>query len=275
MPVIRVERFDDPRLEDYQGVSDADLLRRRNLFMAEGRLVVGRLLGSGHRVVSALMNDASFRALESELTRLSLEAPVFVCATDEFASITGFNLHRGCLALGVRPARLDLEDLACAELLLVLEGVTDADNVGSAFRNAAAFGAGGVLLSPTCCDPFYRKAIRTSMGSVLRTPFVRSANWPADLASLKLAGFTVVALTPDRDAVFLSACGARRPGGKVALVIGSEGPGLSADARRLADVSVQIPMTPGMDCVNLATASGIALYHFSKPGGRPTPAGPA
>ena len=266
MPVIRVERLDDSRLDDYRNVADGDLLRRRNLFVAEGRLVVGRLLGSGHQVVSALVNDASFRALESDLLRLSIDASVFVCETGDFASITGFNLHRGCLALGVRPASRGLDDLARGRLLLVLEGVTDADNIGSAFRNAAAFGADGVVLSPSSCDPFYRKAVRTSMGSVFRTPVVRSASWPGDLEKLKAAGFTIVALTPEPDAIPLPSLEVAATGARFALLVGTEGAGLSDVARQMADLIVQIPMSPGVDSVNLATASGIALYHFASRG---------
>src|SRR5688572_22080594 len=139
MPVIRVDRFDDPRLAEYRSVSDGELLRRRNRFVAEGRLIVGRLLESGHRVESLLVNQASFRALEPKLSRVSQQIPVYVCDTDEFAAITGFNLHRGCLALAERPPVREFADVVRrADLLLVLEGVTDPDNVGSAFRNAAA-----------------------------------------------------------------------------------------------------------------------------------------
>ena len=203
MPVIRVDRFDDPRLAEYRSVSDGELLRRRNHFVAEGRLVVGRLLESGHRVESLLVNEASFRALEPLLSRVPQQSPVYVCDTDEFAAITGFNLHRGCLALAERPpVRAFADVVRRADLLLVLEGVTDPDNVGSAFRNAAAFGA-SVVLSEACCDPLYRKAIRTSMGSVLRTPYARMTDWPRDLAALKSQGFTLVALTPREDAIDL------------------------------------------------------------------------
>jgi tRNA G18 (ribose-2'-O)-methylase SpoU len=262
MPVIRVDRFDDPRLADYRNVSDAELLRRRNRFVAEGRLVVGRLLEDGNRFESMLVNDASLRALETAISCLPQEIPVYVCDTDEFAAITGFNLHRGCLALAERPATRSLANVACeAELLLVLEAVTDADNVGSAFRNAAAFGA-SVVLSETCCDPLYRKAIRTSMGSALRIPYARLKDWPADLAALKTAGFRIVALTPRGDAIDLSMCARTR---RMALLVGSEGPGLTAAAEAMADVCVRIPISAAVDSLNLATATGIALYHFTTP----------
>src|SRR5687767_4516113 len=188
MPVVRIDQFDDPRLADYRSVTDGELLRRRNRFVAEGRLVVGRLLDAGHRVESVLVNVASYRALEASLASLPQDVPVFICDTDEFTALTGFNLHRGCIAMAERPMDRSLDDVARqADLLLVLEAITDPDNVGSAFRNAAAFGA-SVVLSETCCDPLYRKAIRTSMGSVLRTPYARMPDWPHDLAALKSEG---------------------------------------------------------------------------------------
>ena len=144
------------------------------------------------------------------------------------------------------------------------KAVTDPDNVGSAFRNAAAFGA-SVVLSETCCDPLYRKAIRTSMGSVLRTPYARMRDWPRDLAALKSEGFTVVALTPREDAIDLPACARRRPISELALLVGSEGPGLTAAAEAMADVCVRIPISAEVDSLNLATATGIALYYFTNP----------
>lgn len=263
MPVIRIDRFDDPRLADYRNVSDGELLRRRNRFVAEGRLVVGRLLETGHRVESLLVNDASYRALEGPLSRLPQDVPVYVSDANAFTAITGFNLHRGCLAMAERPIDRPLGDVVrLADLLLVLEGVSDADNVGSAFRNAAAFGA-TVVLNQACCDPLYRKAIRTSMGSVLRTPYARSRDWLGDLAVLKREGFTIVALTPREDAVDLQTCARRRPQEKTALFVGSEGSGLTPEARALADVCVRIPMRGDVDSLNLATATGIALYYFT------------
>ena len=264
MPVVRVERFDDPRLADYRSVSDGELLRRRNRFVAEGRLVVRRLLEAGHRVESVLVNDASYRALDASLSRLPQDVPVYICDTDEFTALTGFKLHRGCLALAERPMDRTLDDIVRpADLLLVLEGITDPDNVGSAFRNAAAFGA-SVVLSEACCDPLYRKAIRTSMGSVLRAPYARMRDWPHDLAALKSEGFTIVALTPREDAVDLRACARRRPQ-RMALLVGSEGPGLTAAALAMADVCVRIPISADVDSLNLATATGIALYYFANP----------
>jgi len=264
MQIARIDRSDDPRIQDYRDVSDAELLRRRNLFVAEGRLVVGRLLAEGYRIVSLLLNEASAQALEKSLAGAAETTPIYVCDTVNFALITGFNLHRGCLALAERPARRAPSDVADqSDVVLVLEGVTDPDNVGSAFRNAAAFGAGGVLLSPTCCDPLYRKAIRTSMGSTLRVPYARFENWPADLNTLmKAKGFRVVALTLRESAVDLASC-PRQPGQRTAVLVGSEGPGLTAAVEAVADISVRIPIRPEVDSLNLATATGIALYFLT------------
>ena len=264
MPIVRVDRFDDPRLADYRSVSDGELLRRRNRFVAEGRLIVGRLLETGHRVESLLVNEASHRALAASLTCLAHDVPIYVCDTDAFAAITGFNLHRGCLALAERPLDRSLEDVVrLRDLVLVLEAVTDPDNVGSAFRNAAAFGA-SVVLSDACCDPLYRKAIRTSMGSVLRTPYARLREWPRGLVDVKEAGFTIVALTPRQDAIDLPRY-VRRSRRRMALLVGSEGPGLTAAAEAMADACVRIPMRADVDSLNLATATGIALYHLTNP----------
>lgn len=263
MPVIRITRFDDPRLAEYRTVSDAQLLRQRNRFIAEGRLIVRRLLTAGHRIESMLVNDASLRALEAAVSKLPDDVPVYVCDTQEFAAITGFNLHRGCLALAERPAPQSVREVVRgADLLLVLEGVTDADNVGTAFRNAAAFGA-RVVVSQACCDPLYRKAIRTSMGAVLRTPHARLRDWPGDLTVLRTEGFTIVALTPREDAIELLTYARRQPRERIALLVGSEGPGLTPAAESMADVRVRISIGAEVDSLNLATATGIALYHFA------------
>ena len=264
MQIYRIDRFDDPRIDDYRNVSDAELLRRRGLFVAEGRLVVGRLIATRQDVRSLLLSEASYRSLEPSLAALPDGAPVFICETDRFAEVTGFNFHRGCLALVARPRERSVSEVVDAsELIVVLEGVTDADNVGSVFRNAAAFGAGGVLLSPTCCDPLYRKAVRTSMSNVLRVPFARVDAWPSDLVTLKAKGFTLIALTPHASALELTTCQPRRTGERLALLVGTEGAGLSAAAESLADTRVRIAMRADVDSLNLATATGIFLHHYN------------
>ena len=208
MTVAHIADPADERLADYRGVSDAKLLRERNLFVAEGRLVVERVLGDPrYTVESLLLNQAAFNALQPALTSLQGDhsgTPVFVCDTSVFEPLTGYNIHRGCLALVRRPPAANWRGLvATARLVVVLEGVTDADNVGSVFRNAAAFGADAVLLSPSTCDPLYRKAMRTSMGSALRVPFARVEPWPQSIEFLRESQFAVVALSPNAPAITL------------------------------------------------------------------------
>jgi tRNA G18 (ribose-2'-O)-methylase SpoU len=261
--VTPVEDPHDPRIAAYRNLGDAELLRQRGLFVAEGRLVVERVLAD-HRctIDSVLLNAASLEALRPVI-EASTDVTVFECPTAAFEAITGFDIHRGCLALVRRPPALRWPDaVGSASLIVVLEGVTNADNVGGVFRNAAAFAAGAVLLSPTCCDPLYRKSIRTSMGHVLRVPFARLEPWPGALREVRAAGFTVAALSPREPAMTLDAFAAARAGDRVALLVGAEGPGLSAGAEHAADVRVRIPISDEVDSLNLAVATGIALSRW-------------
>lgn len=266
MAVIRIEQVEDPRLDDYRNVSDAELLRQRKLFVGEGRLVVRRLLSSGHPVVSLLLNEPSFKSLEADFREAFDDIPVYICPTAELAEIVGFNFHRGCLALAQRHGEAAVADITHdAALLLVLEGVTDADNVGSAFRNAAAFGVDAVLLSASC-DPLYRKAVRTSMGHVLQMPYARVTNLASELTALKSAGFTVLALTPAAHATpIFEFARSSSAGGKIAVLAGSELDGLSTQAMAIADACVRIPMHRGVDSLNLATAIAVALARLTNP----------
>lgn len=266
MPLVRLDRPDDPRAVEYSLVPDAALLRTRGLFVAEGRLVVGRLLADPrYRVRSLLLNEASYRSLQPALSALSPAIPIYLCDTAYFEGITGFPLHRGCLALADRPTQLALVDLlSMARLIVVLEGVTNADNVGGVFRNAAAFGVDAVLFSPTTCDPLYRKAIRTSMGAVLQVPFRRLEDWPDELVTLRSRGFALVALTLRQPSMRLDdfVAGTHRPQ-RVALLVGTEATGLTGPAERAADHHVHIPMTDAVDSLNLSVATGIALSRLS------------
>jgi tRNA G18 (ribose-2'-O)-methylase SpoU len=190
-----------------------------------------------------------------------------VASPETIRAIVGFKFHRGCLALGVRgepvtPA--SLMEPAGPRTLLALEGVTDPDNVGAVFRNAAAFGVAGVLLSSHCADPLYRKAIRVSMGATLSLPFAQAPDWPATLAALRHAGYRLVALCPGAEAediVQVAAQAPRRP--RLALLMGAEGAGLSGATRAAADVEVRIPMAAGVDSLNVAAACGIALHRLA------------
>lgn len=261
MPLIRIEGPNDPRIAAYHDLADADLLRNRGLFVAEGRLIVQRVIEDRRcSVRSLLMTETNYRALSSALASLSSDVPTFVCETPDFLGITGFNLHRGCLALVERPAPIaPCEILRAARTMVVLEGVTNADNVGGVFRNVAAFGADGVMLSPTCCDPLYRKAIRTSMGATVRIPFARIDDWPAGLADVRATGFTLVALSPRRPSITLDEFSRSVRPARVAWLIGTEGAGLTEAAAAAADLSVRIPISEAVDSLNLAVASGIAL----------------
>lgn len=266
MAVIPVLTPDDPRLGSFRILSDAALIRERGLFVAEGRLVVERVLADGRFVVDALlMNDASLAALGPALASLPDTTPIFVVDRAGLEHVTGFDFHRGCLALVHRPAALDLNvAIADARLVIVLEGVTNADNVGSVFRSAAAFGAGAVLLSPTCCDAFYRKAIRTSMGAVLQVRSARVDPWPDALSTLRAAGFTTVALSPRSPAVDLDAFVSDALPSRIALLVGTEGPGLSSEVEAMADVRVRIPISSLVDSLNLGVAAGIVLSRVSR-----------
>jgi tRNA G18 (ribose-2'-O)-methylase SpoU len=266
VPMIeRIDNPHDPRLSAYRELPDPTLVRARGLFIAEGRLVVRRVLEDRRwRVQSVLVNEAARTSLLALLEPVAERLPVYVCDASLFPAITGYNIHRGCLALVERPPGAPVDDvIAEARTIVVLEAVTDADNVGGIFRNAAAFGADAVLLSPTSCDPLYRKAIRTSMAAVLRVPFARFDDWPQGLRRLSDAGFIVVALTPREPAQTLAHF-ARSPRAKrVALVVGTEGEGLSRAVEQMADCRVRIPIEARVDSLNVAVAVGIALYELT------------
>jgi tRNA G18 (ribose-2'-O)-methylase SpoU len=188
--------------------------------------------------------------------------PVYVASAAVFDRIAGFSVHRGVLALaGRRPPGDAMPLLAGVSTAVILEGINDHENLGAIFRNAAALGAGAVLLDPSCCDPLYRRAVRVSVGHVLRVPFARLQPWPGGLVEVSRQGFTVVALDP---AAAQPIEGIRCPG-RVALLAGSEGQGLSAEARAAADHRVRIRMTPGVDSLNVATALAIALHRLARP----------
>ncbi len=271
--IIEVGALEDPRLDDYRNVPDPDLIRARGIFVAEGRLVVRRLLGAPRfRTRSMLLTHAAYAALADLVDRRS-ELPVYVVTQNTMNAITGFNIHRGCLAIGERPPALEWASVVRdTSLVVVLERVSNADNVGGIFRSAAAFGADAVLLGPACADPLYRKAIRTSMGAALRVPFSEMPDWPEDLGRLRTAGFRLVALTPDADAIPLRAIDdVARPFGtaKEALLVGHEGDGLSAEALAAADVRARIPMAADVDSLNVSTAASIALYELASHRNRP------
>lgn len=272
MSVVRVYRSDDPRLSGYKLLGDAAALRRAGWFVAEGRFVVERLLHEpAYSIESLLLNEAAYRALEAVLASRDADVVTYLCPPSLFVELTGYDFHRGCLALVRRPVLPLPEDLAArSRALIVLEGVANADNVGGVFRNAAAFGVDGVLLNPTSSDPLYRKAIRTSMAETLRVPFAilgeGESPWPACLCLLRERGFELLALTPHPTATDIDELVARGVPDRFALLVGSEGDGLSAEALALATCRARIAMRPNVDSLNLAVASGIALQRLMRLG---------
>lgn len=262
--VTEVYNPDDERLSDFRDLTTAD--RRpdrpggRGLVLAEGVVVVRRLLASPYPVRAVLGVRRKVDELAAELS--TVDAPVYVTSADVMATVVGFHLNRGVLAAADRAAPIDLDRLlATSRTLAVLEGINDHENLGSIFRNAAAFGVDGVLLGARCADPLYRRSVRVSMGHVLGLPFATLPSWPADLDLLRRHGFRVVALTPRAPAP-------PRPGGKIALLLGAEGPGLTGEALAVADELAGIPMACGVDSLNVATAAAVAFYAIG-PASRP------
>jgi tRNA G18 (ribose-2'-O)-methylase SpoU len=263
--LIQVDDAGDRRLADYRGVAEPALLRRQGLLVAEGRQVVRALLAAPRfRVRSLLVTRSAFDAL-GDLARRLDDLHVYVAPHEVFAPLTGHDINRGCLAIAERPAPAGVEDWLgrepAARLLVAAEGIANPDNLGGLFRNALAFGADALLVGPACVDPLYRKTIRVSMGAALRVPFVDAVPWPGCLRALAARGFTVIALTTDPAAMSIEEA-SRRSLDRVVLVAGSEGAGLTAAARAAATLSVRIPMAPGVDSLNVATATGIALHRL-------------
>lgn len=288
MDVIPVNSLDDPRLTPYANMRDAELAQRTfphdpprhgelgGLFVAEGELVLERLIASPFPTESVLLAEGRFDRLRDRLERLPAGTPVFVAPQSLLNRIVGFNMHRGVLAMGRRADPFPFDRLlSLPGPLLILEDLVNHDNLGGVFRNAAGLGGSGcaVLLSPRCADPLYRKSLRVSVGHVLTVPFARSRRWPDDLERLVAAGWELLALTPRTDAADLAALeptGPDDPPIRRALLLGSEGPGL--DDRTLAlSRPVRIAMPPGpsgevIDSLNVAMAAGIALHRLVRPG---------
>jgi len=264
---VHIARLDDPRVADYRDVRDADLVGRRGLVMAEGELVVRTLLESRrHRPKSIFLSEKRLHAMRDALRAVREDAPVYVAPQQIMDDIVGFHIHRGVLAAGLRgddpdPERL-IDDIPTGPALaLGLETLANHDNVGGVFRAAAAFGARAVLLDRHSCDPLYRKAIRVSMGHALRIPFARAGATTDHIAILQRAGFTVCALALDDDAQPLDEYArARSRPERVAILLGAEGTGLTADAIDAADIALKIPMAEGVDSLNVAQAAAVACH---------------
>lgn len=253
----------DPRLADFRDLTRADRRPDRpggkGLVIAEGVVVVRRLLASPYPLRSLLGIERRIDELGPELA--GRDAPAYVTTAEVMADVVGFHLNRGVLAVADRVVARSPERLVeGARRLAVLEGVGDHENLGALFRNAAAFGVDGVLLGPGCADPLYRRSVRVSMGHVLAVPFAPVQPWPAGLKWLRDQGFRVLALTPGGALALPDALvGADR----VAVLLGSEGHGLTAEAVDASDAAVRVPMATGVDSLNVATAGAVAFYALS------------
>jgi tRNA G18 (ribose-2'-O)-methylase SpoU len=259
MRVVEIGDPADPRLDDFRNLTDADVRPdRRGIVIAEGVNVVQRLASSPYPVRAVVGVPARIAALHPALEPLDID----VYAVDKWllSEVVGFRVTRGVLASATRPASAHPETLLrTARRVAVLEGLNDFENLGALFRNAAAFGIDAVLLDERCADPLYRRSVRVSMGHVLRVPFaVLPDPWPAALHALR--DLTVLALTPNPAAVPLRDVA---PPERWAVLLGAEGPGLSAGALATADQQVRIPMAAGVDSLNVATAAAVAFAHLA------------
>lgn len=261
-PIVHIDDPADPRVAAYRDIKERDLVGREGRFIAEGEVVLRLLLRSQRFRPLSLLIAAQRIDKQAELIAEAAEdTPVYAASQAVLDAIAGFHLHRGILALGEtaeapRAAAL-LAGLGPRALVVAASGIGNHDNIGGIFRNAAAFGADAVLLDDRCCDPLYRKAIRVSVGAALVVPFARSTDLVGDLEA---AGFAVVSLSP-AGALDL----AQTPrAARTAVLLGSEGPGLSAEVLART-TTVRIPMHADFDSLNVATTSGVALYHFSTP----------
>jgi tRNA G18 (ribose-2'-O)-methylase SpoU len=266
--VITLDSADDPRLADYVRLTDGHLRRsleaRHGLFVAEGEKVICRAIAAGYPVRSVLVTSDRLAAL-GDLTD-SVAAPVYVVDEQVAEALTGYRVHRGALAsMQRRPLPEVAAVLAGARRVIVLEDIVDHGNVGGIFRCAAALGADAVILSPRCADPLYRRAVRVSMGAVLAVRYARMRDWYGGLAELRAAGFQLLALTPDQSAAPI---GQVRIGPRAALLLGTEGDGLSSHWLHEADAAVCIPMAraalaAGVDSLNVVAAAAIACSRFA------------
>lgn len=267
---IRIDDPSDERLSDYVRLTDVALRRRtepeRGLYIAESEKVIRRALAAGHHPRSYLMAERWLSDLADLVTDAeSAGTPVFVGEHDVIERLTGFHLHRGALAAMQRPELPTVADLlAGARRVMVLEDIVDHTNVGAVFRSCAALGVDAVLVTPRCADPLYRRAIRVSMGTVFQVPWTRISPWPQGIEQLRDAGFTVATLALAEDAVSLDVLAANPPE-RLALVLGTEGDGLSHHTIAGADLTVTIPMGGGVDSLNVAAAGAVAAWALRPP----------
>lgn len=260
---------DDPRVDDFRDLNSVDrrpdLPTGKGLVIAEGVLVVQRMLASRFAPHALLGTDRRLQELKDDLPGCA--APYYRASAEVMAQVVGFHLNRGVLAAARRvPEQSIAEVVENARTIAVLEGVNDHENLGSIFRNAAGLAVDAVIFGSGCADPLYRRAVRVSMGHALLVPYARATDWPADLATLQRAGIRLLALTPRADALPLPEAMAAVHQERVGLLVGAEGPGLTPAALRSADMRVRIPMSRGTDSLNVATAAALAFYERARLG---------
>jgi tRNA G18 (ribose-2'-O)-methylase SpoU len=269
-PNMRVEYLDNldrEELRDYRSLTDVALRRvsepAGGLYIAESSKVITRALAAGHQPRSVLVLEQWLPDMQALLANYDI--PIFVGATEALKQLTGFEMHRGALASMHRPVLPPVGDvLRDARRVVVLEDIVDHTNVGAIFRSVAGLGADAVLITPRCADPLYRRSVRVSMGTVLQVPWTRLPEWPDAAALLHDAGFHIAALALSERAVDLADFAHSAPE-RVALVLGTEGDGLSQAALSNSDTVVTIPMMHGVDSLNVASASAVALYALRVP----------
>lgn len=264
--VVRVDDSADPQLVEYRSLTDVSLRRRQEpqwgLFMAESTKVIARALQAGYQPRSALSSPRWLPEVSALLD--DCDIPLYVADAQLLQDLTGYRVHRGALAsMQRRPLPEVAEVVQNAKRIAILEGIVDHTNVGAAFRSIAALGFEGVLVDPTCADPLYRRSVRVSMGAVFTVPWTRLESWPQGLEALRQDGFTLVGLSP-RGSDDIAQMAAKLPV-KLAVVIGSEGEGMSAESLARMDRCVRIPMQPGVDSLNMAAATAVACYVLGQP----------
>ncbi|OAN40887.1 TrmH family RNA methyltransferase [Microbacterium sp. H83] len=266
MDILTVTDADDPRLDDFRGLTDVALRSTTEsaggLYIAESAKVIARAVAAGHRPRAVMVQRRWLDGIREIMS--DLEVPVYLVPDEVAEGVAGFAVHRGALASMHRPPLPPVASIIDrASLILILEDIGDHTNVGAAFRAAAGLGADAVLVSPRCADPLYRRSVRVSMGTVFQVPWTRITDWDDAAAELRAAGVGIAALALADEAVSLRAYARERPD-RVALLLGSEGYGLSAEALARADSVVTIPMHGGVDSLNVASAAAVALWALSE-----------
>lgn len=268
MTILRLDSLADSRLEVFTGLTNHQLRNRldpqRGIVIVESQIAIQVALEQGIQPVSFLLSENKVQAMEDVLGGVMEDVPVFVLPEDVAEGLTGYRVTRGALCAMRRPTLpADGELLETCSHVVVLEGITDTSNVGAIFRNAAALGADGVIVAPSCADPLSRRAVRVSMGNVFKVPWARAADgWPhATARTMQDLGFERLALALTEDAVEIESlrdgAGARR-----ALFFGSEGTGLTKQVLHVCNKSVVIPMRRGVDSLNVAASSAIAMWEL-------------